>query len=392
MQLSDLVNITPAGYFYADYPAFLSWLQDEYRAIYGADVYLEADSQDGQRLAILAKAFYDAAAKGAATYNSFSPVTAQGVGLSRNVKLNGISRRAPTHSTADVAIVGVSGTTITNGVAIDTLNQKWDVPSPTTIPGGGTITVTVTAQEEGALNAQANTINRIFTPTLGWQTVNNAAEATPGVAVETDAALRIRQTQSVADPSLTVLDGTIGGVSNLTGVTKVRGYENDTSSTDGDGLLAHSIALIVLGGDSIEIAQEILLHKTQGCYTNGTTSELVYDAHGMPSTIRFYRPTNVTITATVTISIGVGYSSDFADLIKQAVADYVNSIGIGNDALITKFFVPAYLNGSINGQTYDIVTIEIGKNASPQSDVNIDIEFNELPICDSAVDVTVTVV
>lgn len=388
--ITDLVFIDATGYHFSDYPSFLAWLTERYQAIYGADTYLEPDSQDGQFLAVLAKAFYDTAALGASVFNSFSPVTAQGVGLSRVVKINGLNRRAATHSTVDVEIVGQTGTTITGGIAIDTLEQKWDIPT-TTIPGGGTITVTAVAQDLGAINAESDTVNRIFTPTLGWQTVNNPAAATPGVAVETDAALRLRQAQSTANPSLTVLDGTVGGVANLPGVTDVRGYENDTNSTDSNTLPPHSISIVASGGDSMEIAQEIALHKTPGTATYGTTSELVYDAHGMPLTIHFYRPTVVTITCTVTIAATVSYSSDYEDLIKQAVADVINGFGIGGDVLITKLYAPAYLNNTPPGLTYDVATLEIGKNMAPQSTINIPIAFNEKPVCDPLTDVTVIV-
>jgi uncharacterized phage protein gp47/JayE len=389
--LTDLVFIDSTGYHYSDYPSFLAWLQDQYKAIYGADIYIEADSQDGQFLAILAQAFYDTAALGASVYNSFSPVTAQGIGLSRDVKINGISRRAPTFSTVDLVIVGTTGTTITNGIAQDTLQQKWLIPSPTVIPSGGTITVTATAQDVGAIQAAANSITTIFTPTLGWQTVNNPAEATPGVAVETDAELRIRQAQSTANPSLTVLEGTVGGVANVAGVTNVRGYENDTGSTDGNGLPAHSISLVVYGGATIDVAQEIQLHKTPGTQTYGTTSQIVNDSHGMPLNIHFYRPTLVTITCTVTIAATTSYSSDYTALIKQAIADQINSFDIGNTVLITKLYAPAYLNGAVAGTTYSVVSLTIGKNVAPQSNVNIPIAFNELPVCVADVNVTVVV-
>ncbi len=294
MQITDLVYIDATGYHFADYPTFLEWKKEQYRAIYGADTYLEADSQDGQLLAIEAKADYDVAALGAAIYNSFSPVTAQGVGLSRNVKINGLRRGIATNSSVDLTVIGQADTVITGGIAVDTLNQKWNLPT-TTIPIGGEIVVTAIADVAGAVNAEANTVNRIFTPTLGWQTVNNVAAATAGAPVETDAELRVRQQMSTADPSLTVLDGTIGGVSNLDGVTKVRGYENDTGSTDANGLPPHSVALIVLGGDAMEVAQEIALHKTPGTQTVGDITETVYDAHGMPLDIHFSRPTAVTI-------------------------------------------------------------------------------------------------
>jgi uncharacterized phage protein gp47/JayE len=390
MQITDLAYIDETGYHFADYPSFLAWRQEQYRAIYGADVYLEADSQDGQLLAIQAKADYDTAARGAAIYNSFSPATAQGTGLSRNVKINGLNRRVPSHSTVELTVVGQSGTVITNGIATDELQQKWLLP-PTTIPGGGSVVCTAVAEKEGAVAAVANTVNSIFTPTRGWQTVNNAADATPGAPVETDAQLRIRQSVSTANPSLTVLDGTIGSVENLPGVTKVRGYENDTGSTDANGIPAHKISIVVTGGDDVAIAQDIALHKTPGTGTYGDTSELVYDAKGMPLTIAFNRAVPATIAAVVTISTGVGWSNDFIALIQAAVAAVINAGRIGDTILITKLYAPAYLVGTAPGNTFDVATLTISKNGGMQGSTNIDLNYNEDPVCDPATDVTVTI-
>lgn len=391
MTVNDLVFIDSTGYHVADFPAFLAFVQDGYRAIYGADVYLEADSQDGQFLAVLAKSLYDTAVLGAAVYNSFSPVSAQGTGLSRVVKINGLNRISATHSTVDLDLVGQAGTVITNGVAQDSLGQKWDIPSPTTIPGGGAITITATAQTIGAVAALPNTITLIFTPTLGWQTVNNPSAATLGVPVESDAELRARQAQSTANPSLTVLDGTIGAVANVPGVTNVRGYENDTGSTDGNGLPAHSISIVVSGGDSMAVAQAIQIHKTPGTQTYGTTDETVFDSHGMPLVIHFYRPTTATIGVEITIAVDDTYSSDYEDLIKDAVAAVINEIGIGNTVLITKLYAPAYLNNTAPSESYDVVLLQIKKNAGSYGTSNISINFNELPFCDPLTDVTVIV-
>jgi uncharacterized phage protein gp47/JayE len=313
------------------------------------------------------------------------------VGLSRVVKINGIRRGVPTRSQVDVEIVGQSGTVITDGVVQDTLDQKWDLPATVTIPGGGTITVTAVAQTEGNLTAEANTVNRIFTPTLGWQTVDNPLAATPGAPIETDAELRIRQSRSTAVPSLTVFDGTVGAVSNITGVTKVKGYENDTNSTDGNGIPAHSICIVVAGGAVTDIAQAIADHKTPGTGTFGSTSETVFDTNGMPNTIRFQRPTTVTIKVQVTIAAGQGWSSDFIALIKTAVAAVINAGGIGDTVLITKLYAPAYLLGTAPGQTYDIALLEIGKNADPLGTVNIPLDFDEQAVCIDPTDVTVIV-
>lgn len=391
MTIEELVYIDANGYFFADYPTFLAFVQDQYRTIYGADVYLEADSQDGQWLAIQARMLYDTAALGASIYNSFSPATAQGVGLSRNVKINGIDRRVPTNSTVDVLIVGQAGTEIINGVVQDSLEQKWDLPASVVIPNDGDITVTATAQELGAVSAAPNTVTRIFTPTRGWQTVNNPTAATEGEPVETDAELRVRQAQSTANPSLTVLDGTIGGVANLDGVTDVRGYENDTGSTDGNGIPAHSIAIVVEGGVTQEIGDMIALHKTPGTRTYGTTNVDTVDAHGMPLTIHFYRPDPIAIEVQVTIAVNpVLWTSDYETLIKQAVADYINSIGIGSNVLISRLYSPAYLTGTVAGASYDIALIEIAIVGDPLGTINIPIAFNEVSECDVG-DVTIVV-
>jgi uncharacterized phage protein gp47/JayE len=389
--LSDLTYIDESGFHYEDYPTFLSWLQDEYKAIYGADVYLEADSQDGQFLAIIARALYDSAALGASVYNSRSPTTSQGVGLSSVVKINGIRRRIATNSTVDLDIGGQVGTIITNGVAEDTLGQKWLLPASVTIPISGSITVTATAEEVGEVSAQVGTITKIFTPTLGWQTVDNAAVATEGVAVETDAELRIRQTESVALPSLSVFEGTVGAVKNVDGVTRVQGYENDSNITDSDGIPAHNISIVAEGGDVAEIAEAIAIHKTPGTGTYGTTSETVFDEYGVPNVINFYRPTIVDVEVEVTIEAFTGYSSAFADEIKAAVAAAINILAIGKDVLITKLYVPANLPGTSQGATFDIVSIEIAKSGDPLAASNIDILFNEAAQCVVG-DVTVTVV
>lgn len=391
MNFSDLVFIDSTGYHYPDFPTIQAWLISEYQGIYGADIYLEADSQDGQFLAVLARAFYDVAALGAATYNSFSPVTAQGLGLARNVKINGISRQSPSFSSVTLTIVGTAGTIINNGIATDFLQQQWLLPTPTVIPGGGTIDVVAMAAIVGAFNADINTITSIFTPTRGWQTVNNAAAATPGAPVESDAGLRIRQTQSVANPSLTVFAGTIGGVENLPGVTKVKGYENDTDSTDANGVPEHSICVVVAGGTDDDIANEIELHKTPGTGTFGDVSVPVVDSKGMPITISFQRAVTATIHVIVTLAAGIGWSSDYETLIAAAVASVINSGGIGDTVLYSRLFAPAYLNGAIQGTTYTIATIEIGKNVTPPASMNIDLDFDENPVCDATTDVTFVV-
>ena len=391
MAIADMVYVDSTGLHYPDYPTVLQYLKDEYRAIYGADVYLEADSQDGQWIAIMALAMFDSMQVAASVYNSFSPLTAQTDALSRNVKINGIARLVASYSTADLRIVGVAGTVILNGQVEDVQSQKWNLPASVTIPVGGEITVTATAAEIGSISAAANTINKIATPTLGWQTVNNVAAATEGDPIESDAELRLRQTQSTMIPSLSVMEGIVGAVASLPGVSRYRGYENDTTTTNADGLPAHSISLVVEGGTTQAIAEAIAAKKTAGTSTYGTTSYTTYDQYGVPNAIKFYRPTVATIGIEISLTALTGYLSTTGDLIKAALVAYIQTLEIGDDILISKLYVPANLSNIGLGDTFNVTNIRIKKNAGSFGTSSITLAFNE--IAESALsDITLVVV
>lgn len=322
-------TISETGISAPTFADVLDYLQTQYRAIFGADVYLGNDSQDGQFLGIIAAAINDSNAAAVACYNAFSPATAQGNGLSSVVKINGIARLLSSFSTVDLTLVGVAGTTITNGIVSDANGNRWALPASVVIPVSGSIIVTATCTEPGAVSALAGTVTKISTPAYGWQTVTNASAANPGNPVEPDAALRGRQRFSVAIPSLTVLEGITGAVASLLGVTQVRSYENDTNATDGNSLPAHSIAVVAQGGIAADIASAIAAKKTPGAYTYGTTSATVTDEIGIAHLIRFFRPTDAPITVAVTIKALAGYTTAVGDLIKQAIADYINLTRIG---------------------------------------------------------------
>lgn len=388
--ISELVFVDSAGFQFPDYPTVLAALQDDYRTIYGADVYLEADSQDGQWLAIVALAIYETLATAAAVYNSFSPLTAVGDALSRQVKLNGIRRRVATPSTVDLLLVGQVGTTIVSGQAEDNLGQRWALPASVVIPLAGEITVTASSVSVGAISAAPNSITKIATPTLGWQTVNNPASAVEGVPVETDAELRIRQAASTALPALSIMEGIIGAIFNLNGVSRLKGYENDTNLTDSDGLPPHSISLVVEGGDAQAIGDVIAQKKTPGTDTFGTTTVTTVDEFGVPNDINFFRPTDVPVEVVVDITALAGYTTGFSDAIKASVASYINSLDIGQDVLYTRLFTPASLAGQAAGLTFDLNSVQISRDGDPVAAANLVIAFNEAASCVLA-DVTVNV-
>jgi uncharacterized phage protein gp47/JayE len=384
-------QVTSAGISAPTYADILAWLQSKYRGIYGSDIYLEADSQDGQWLAILASAFNDVNSAAISVYNAFSPATAKGAGLSSVVKINGISKNLATNSTVDVTIVGELGTVIINGQVGDDANNKWALPSSVTIPLSGSIVVTAVCTEIGAIAAPAATVTEILTPTRGWQSVTNVSDATKGAPVESDAALRQRQAKSVALPALTSFAAVVAAVTAVPGVTRLAPYENDTGSTDGNGQPAHSLAMVVEGGDAQAVATAIAAKKAPGVYTYGSTSETVADPAGVLKTIRFYRPTDVSIQVGLTIKALTGYTTAIGAEIKAALVAYINALPIGEDVLLTRLYVPAQLGGAADGLTYEVTGLLIAKNSAMLGSFDITILFNEAAIATTA-DITLTVI
>ena len=320
-------TLDDTGVHVPSYSEVLAGLQAIVRSIYGADAYIAPDSQDGQFLAAWAASINEVNQVALAVYQQFSPTYAQGVGLSSLLKLNGTKRQSATHSTATVTIVGVTGTTITNGIVRDGSGQLWNLPASVVIPGSGTIDVLATAQNEGALEAPPNTITNIYTLVPGWQTVTNAAAATVGAPVETDAQARRRQATIVQGPASSLVAAIQASIADVAGVTQLFVYENDTGSADGNGVPAHTIYAVVLGGAAQDIINAIGVRKPPGIQTYGTSSGTYTDARGETSTIHFYAVTLVPVTCAITVQKLGGWVDSTKDLIKQSCTycSYYNS-------------------------------------------------------------------
>jgi uncharacterized phage protein gp47/JayE len=340
---------------------------------------------------VFAKAISDQNNQIVAVYQAYAPGFAQGAELSSLVRINGISRLVASKSTAPCLVVGTAGTVITNGVARDTNGNLWNLPTPITIPGGGSVTITVTAQQPGSIVALSGTINQIFNPQLGWASISSTSDASVGAPVETDAALRQRQALSVALPALTPLQGIAGALAAVPNVTRSFVYENDTALTDGNGVPSHSISAIVQGGDVTAVATAIERLKSPGTGTYGTTSITVTDPTGLPVTINFFELTDVPIYVSVTIKALPNYVGTTAAAIQAAVAAFINSLSIGGEVFYSQLYPAAQLDSTGVGATFYITSLTCGTAPSPVGTVNIPIAFNAAAVSDiTKITVTVT--
>lgn len=379
--LNELVYIDSTGFHVADFEDFLDYQRDAMRSIYGQDINLDPDTQDGQWITHIAQDQYDLAMLCSKVFNNYSPLTASGNGLSVQVKLNGIRRQQSNKSVVDLKIIGTAGTGIYDGKVRDSSGNLWNLPSVVTIPLSGEITVTATCDVAGAIRAAAGAVSRIATPTEGWISVSNLSEAVPGKNAESDVALRNRQTQSTALPSQSVAKGIHGELVMLSGVTRCKIYENDTSVVDDNGIAGHSFAVVIEGGDASEIAEVIRRRKTGGTGTVGTTTIRVFDEAMLPIDINFYRPTTIHVKVKVTIKPLTGYSSTYAEEIQSQIVNYINSLGIGSTVYLSKLYVPANLEQNVHDQTFDVESIEVAQGEGEFSSANVVTAFNAVPFC-----------
>lgn len=263
-----------------------------FQGIYGTDINVDSNSPDGQRIGIYTQIIIDLLELLQSVNSSFDPDQAIGALLDQRVTINNIQRAGGTYTIQPISIT--TNTTVKlqgldsnfnnpNGVGYtvqDSSGNKFILENTTTFTTGTTV-ANFRAQTIGAVNVPTNTITIPVTIVLGVVSVNNPSAAISiGQNQETDAQLRTRRQQSVALASNGYLNGLLGTILGLNGVTEAVLYENTTNSTDANGTPAHSIWLVVAGGSSSDIANAIYNKKSYGASMRGAVTYPITTASG----------------------------------------------------------------------------------------------------------------
>lgn len=287
----------------------ITTLSNGYREIYGNDIVLDSNTPDGQRINIEAQQIRDVLELIQSVYNSFDPDLAIGRVLDQRLAINNIERQGGTYTqqqiqvtaSKSVNLVGLDGvepadvTTDDIFTVSDNAGNKFFLNDSVALTAGET-TLTFLAEQIGAVTTLPNTITTIVTITQGITAVDNSSGALEiGIDQETDAAARIRRQQSVANASTGYLNGLLGVILNLSGVTDAKLYENVTNATDADGIPGHGIWLIVEGGSAADIGNAIYGRKSYGANMKGTQTFDITTGSGAIFTAKFDRPDSVNL-------------------------------------------------------------------------------------------------
>lgn len=381
--------IDDAGLHVPTYADIRDDLIAQFKAIYGEDIYLGNDSQDYQMISAFALKTYDTMQMLQIVYNNQSTKTAVGTGLSSRVKLNGLRRKTATYSTCVLTLTGVPGTTIPAGIVEDTQGRKWLLPENTRFDGE-TLEITAQCQDLGAIEAPVGTIAKISNPQYGWLTATNKVPAVKGRPIETDEELRRRQSISTAIPSQNMVNSTIAGIASVAGVTRYKVYENDTNSTDENGIPSHSIAAVVEGGLDGAVAEQIYLRKGPGCGTYGTTTIIYTNSDGLKNEIRFFRPSYQKISVKVTVKKYATYTTAVEGDIRRNIASYIDRLGIGGNVTSTGILtaIAASVDDALH-PPFALQSVQLGKDGGVLGVADIEIPYNAIAKSES---VTVEVI
>lgn len=201
--------------------------------------------------------------------------------------------------------------------------------------------VSATCTENGPNAQLANTIQSIQSPVIGWDSVTNPYVAVEGTLLETDSDLRTRYALAKFTDALNTYEAIYAAILKLDGVEQVIIYENETDTAlISPPVPPHSFYPIVLGGNSEEIAQAIWDNKPAGIGTYGSITESVVDRQGVSHDIKFDRPTDLPIYVEITVVTDGDYPADGDGQLKQAIADHINALNVGEDVIASRLYTP----------------------------------------------------
>lgn len=270
---------------------------------------------------------------------------------------------------------------------VDEPANRWLNRDTVTSTTAGDYSAVFEAETAGsASSAAAGTLNVIAGSVAGWNSITNAADATPGNDIETIEDLRARREASLALAGSGTVDAIRADLLQVDGVLQVLVEENTTDATVG-ALSPHSFRAVVWDGDPAaadddEIAQAIHDTRPAGIPSLGSESGTATKADGTTTMVAFERATPVPIYIDVDIVSAAGVA--IAD-VKDAILAEMSDLGVGDDVKINRILASVFTVDGVEDTDF----VQIGITASPSGTANISIGTTEIATFDAA-DITVT--
>ena len=365
------------GFKAESFTEILTRLSNGLKNIYGQDINLDQDTQDGQQLGIQANIISDFQDLALYIYNSMDPDLADGANFDKLLKLLARTRLPSSRSTVDIEMVLNKTVSIPASYTIKDLNnQNWIIGTAQTLDAG-THLVSFYSEDWGNITAEPNTINEQVTILTEVVSINNPESAISGRDEESIVQVRERRNKILEINASSTIGSIIGKILDLNGVIDAVPYENMTKVYDPvRDIQPNSYWIVVKGGDISQISEIIAKDKTGGTGLKGKV-ETVYiekfvrkdgSVREFYHDVKFDRPTEVSIHIKFKVSRKVSTQSIDIEHIKDTLAN--KEFYIAQNITVTELYSTIYsaatnyiatdLEVSKDGVVWDSVFLQAG--------------------------------
>lgn len=373
------------GFVAPTYEEVLDSVMDDFQQRFGTDIVLTSNSNFGIIARLIAWRETLLIQELQKTYYSAYISTATESSLDRLGTNLDLPRKVATPSFADIEIKTEEEYLIQAGEQFETADGVLfdlikDVVTSKKPDGTYTGIGTVQSVDTGAYNnVLPDTINIMYNPDENVISVTNPEKAAGGQDYEDDAAYRARLImENVAKPGPSAA-GIKSALMNLSGVRQVNVVENPNAEANQYGDPPYSVHIYVLGGKEQDIAQCLVDNVAAGITMAGTKQITAPDNTGTPQTVSFDFAKDKPIYATVQIRTNEEWNADEGvQDVKQAIADYVNNLLMGQEVYLTKIYPSIY---SIPG--VGEAKVQIGTDPNHLYDKDISTEPFEAVSCNT---------
>lgn len=353
--MADYQYLTETGVILPDTADTLETVRDEFRAAFGNDLDVSAETPQGVLITgeVLARDSF--LRNNADVANQINPNIAGGVFLDAIWGITGGQRFKATPSfVRNVTLTGVPSTIIPEGAiaSVGASGAQFQLISPVVLANDGTGLGNFQSVDLGAVTVNVGELNQIVTGVLGWETVYNPYAGETGQPEESDIAARVRRRVTLALQGVALPEAIVSGVNSLPAVRSMAFRENPTGSPvviDGQNLVAHSVFVCVDGGLDTDIGLMLLRKKSSGAAWNGNTTVQITEPYsGQVYDVKFSRPAEVLIYMQVYVKAGAPYA-DVPTTVRDAILAYAAGEQEGEDGFVVGGDVSAFeIAGAVN--------------------------------------------
>ena len=367
--------VTSQGVIFPDTADLLARVQAEWRAAFGQDLIVSADTPQGVLIVAETLARDAIVRNNAALANQINPDLAGGVFLDALWALTGGQRVQSTRSVVSgVVVTGVVGAILPQGsrASVGPGGALFETTGQVVFGADGTASATFRSLDYGPVPAAAGTLTQIATAVLGWETVTNPVGAVLGEATESDEAARERRRRTLSLQNVALPEAIVSALYDVPEVTSVLFRENVTDVAvveEGVTINPHSVLAVVDGGTDTDVAAALLANKSLGCGWSGdVTVDVVEPVSGQEYPVTFMRPDLTTIYASVTVKPVAGSSGSPAQAVRDAILAFAAGDQAGEPGLtIGQDVSPFELAGAVNRASPDLYVSSVLVGTDPMA-------------------------